>query len=274
MRSWSAILDNLFFSLPIIWRVVIIFIVLGLMVIVARKKKFLTPSGTIGAVVVGLIVFYIGGISGFVLLLFFFLSSSIISRVSRQNEYIAQKTNERDLMQVVANGLPAALSLILYRISPYPEAFLAAFAAAVAEAQADTFSGEIGKLSHSDPVSIITFTRVPKGLSGGVTVLGLVAGAMSAFLIALLFMGTFGCSISQLLIIASSGFLGSVLDSFLGATLQVQYRRKDGSITEKEEENGEANTRARGIKWMDNDMVNLLSGLFSMMIASSFIMLG
>ena len=272
--SWSASLDRLFFSLPVLWRCLIIIAVMAVSAVIARKKKYLTRSGTVAAAILGFAVMYIGGISGIAVFLFFFLSSSIISRVSRQNEYIAQKTNERDFMQVVANGLPAALSLILYRISPYPAAFLAAFAAAVAEAQADTFSGEIGKLSHSDPVSIITFTRVPKGLSGGVTVLGLVAGAMSAFLIALLFMGTFGCSISQLLIIASSGFLGSVLDSFLGATLQVQYRRKDGSITEKEEENGEANTRARGIKWMDNDMVNLLSGLFSMVIASSFIMLG
>ncbi len=265
MRSWSAILDNLFFSLPIIWRVVIIFIVLGLMVIVARKKKFLTPSGTIGAVVVGLIVFYIGGISGFVLLLFFFLSSSIITKLTK-NE--AGDRKGRSIMQVIANGLPCCIALILYRLSPYPDAFLVAFAASIAEAEADTLSGEIGRLSHKDPVSIITFTRLPKGISGGVTVLGLSAGVLSSFLIALLFAGTFGSTLQAFLTIAASGFLGSVFDSFLGATLQVQYRTKDGRLTEDEYDGEERNERARGIRWIDNDMVNLLSGLFSFSIAS------
>ena len=274
MRSWTGVLDGLFFSLSPLWRLLIIALLMALMIIVSRRKRFLTWGGCAAAALLGLVVMYISGISGIVLLLFFFLSSSIVSHLSRRLDYIAEKGGERDMMQVAANGIPAALSILLYRISPYPEAFIIAFAAAIAEAEADTFSGEIGRLSHSDPVSILTFTKVPKGLSGGITALGLAAGAASSFLIALLFMGTFGSTFSSLLIIASSGFLGSVFDSLLGASLQVQYRREDGSITEKAEEDGRRNERARGIKWLDNDMVNLLSGLFSVSIAIALSFLG
>ena len=270
MRSWSAFIDGFFFSLPIAARVVIILLLMVLMVIISRKKKFLTPDGAIGAAAVGFIVMYIGGVSGIVLLLFFFLSASIISKLTRA---YGEERTERSLMQVIANGVPACLSLILFRITPYPEAFLVAFAASVAEAEADTLSGDIGRLSHRDPVSIITFTRLPKGLSGGITVLGLVSGVIASFLIALLFAGTFGSSLKAFITIAAAGFIGSVLDSFLGATIQVQYRRKDGTLTEKAYENGEQNERARGIRWIDNDMVNLLSGLFSFSLASVLMVL-
>ena len=33
------------------------------------------------------------------------------------------------------------------------------------------------------------------------------------------------------------------------------------------DEDGNDNTRVRGIRWIDNDMVNLLSGLFSSSVA-------
>ena len=273
MRSWTVILDALFFSIPLFPRLLIILFVMLLMVAISRGCHFLTWGGALTALILGFTVMYIGGISGIVLLLFFFLSSSVISKLVKRTYIVEKKSSERDMMQVLANGLPAAFSLVLFRLTPYPAAFLAAFAAALAEAEADTLSGEIGRLSHRDPVSIVSLTRVPKGLSGGITVLGLVAGALSSLLVAMLFMGTFGCDFSSFMAVTSAGFLGSVFDSLLGATLQVQYRRKDGSLTEREEENGERNERARGVRWIDNDMVNLLSGLFAAAISSSLVML-
>ena len=133
----------------------------------------------------------------------------------------------------------------------------------IAEAASDTWAGEIGQLSSKDPLSIATFTKVPKGISGGVTVLGLLASLAASLSVALLFWGTFGTDLWGLLLIAASGFLGALFDSLLGATLQVQYRRKDGSLTEDPKE-GE---RARGVPFMDNDAVNLLSGLFAFSVA-------
>ena len=145
----------------------------------------------------------------------------------------------------------------------YSSAFLGAFAAAIAEAEADTAASSIGMLSARPPVSIVTFTPVPPGLSGGVTALGIVSSLAFSSLIAVLYMGTFGCVIPELLTIAAAGFLGSLFDSFLGATVQVHYRKEDGTLTEKSLDSGKALERARGIPFLDNDIVNLLSGLFS-----------
>ena len=252
MRSWTGILDEYLLSFPLYLRLLIIAAFLIIMAVIARRRRFLTLSGTVMSMVIGAVVFYIGGVSGIVMLLFFFLSGSVVGKLVRGVDRIGKKGSERDMMQVAANGLPAALMLILSRISPFPITALVAFAAAIAEAEADTMASEIGMLSHKDPVSIITFTKVPKGLSGGVTVLGTA------------FMGTFGCLWKDFFIIAASGTLGALFDSFLGATVQVHYRDRTGALTEKEkDEDGNDNTRVRGIRWIDNDMVNLLSGLFS-----------
>ena len=268
MRSWTGILDECLLSLPLYLRLLIIAAFLIIMAVIARRRRFLTLSGSVMSMVIGAVVFYIGGVSGIVMLLFFFLSGSVVGKLVRGVDRIGKKGSERDMMQVAANGLPAALMLILSRISPFPITALVSFAAGIAEAEADTMASEIGMLSHKDPVSIITFTKVPKGLSGGVTVLGAASAALSSFLIAFLFMGTFGCLWKDFFIIAASGTLGALFDSFLGATVQVHYRDRTGALTEKEkDEDGNDNTRVRGIRWIDNDMVNLLSGLFSSSVA-------
>ena len=256
MRSLTSILDGVFLELPLYLRI------LAAAAIFSYRKRFLTLSGVSTAIVLGFIVFFIGGISGITIFLFFFISASMLSRLSDGRNTVADKTGRRDMMQVIANGVPASLMLVLYGLSHNP-AFLGAFAAAIAEAEADTAASSIGMLSARPPVSIVTFTPVPPGLSGGVTALGTVSSLAFSSLIAVLYMGTFGCGILELLTIAAAGFLGSLFDSFLGATVQVHYRKEDGTLTEKSLDNGKALERARGIPFLDNDIVNLLSGLFS-----------
>ena len=200
MRSWSTVLDSLFLSLPLLWRLLVIAALMLLMALVAMRKRFLSAGGTAAAVILGFIVMYLGAVSAIVMLIFFFLSCSILGRLQKDDGISAKGSRRRDMMQVVANGLPAAMALLAARFSSNPDIFLAAFAAAIAEAEADTFSGEIGRLSHSDPVSIITFTKVPKGISGGVSVLGFLAGMGGSLLIALLVIAavSFGIGINAL----------------------------------------------------------------------------
>ena len=272
MRSLTSILDGVFLELPLYLRILIILVFLAAAAIFSYRKRFLTLSGVSTAIVLGFIVFFIGGISGITIFLFFFISASMLSRLSDGRNTVADKTGRRDMMQVIANGVPASLMLVLYGLSHNP-AFLGAFAAAIAEAEADTAASSIGMLSARPPVSIVTFTPVPPGLSGGVTALGIVSSLAFSSLIAVLYMGTFGCGIPELLTIAAAGFLGSLFDSFLGATVQVHYRKEDGTLTEKSLDSGKALERARGIPFLDNDIVNLLSGLFSAAIFMSIRMI-
>ena len=74
MRSWTGILDECLLSLPLYLRLLIIAAFLIIMAVIARKRRFLTLSGSVMSMVIGAVVFYIGGVSGIVMLLFFFLS--------------------------------------------------------------------------------------------------------------------------------------------------------------------------------------------------------
>lgn len=272
MRSLTSVLDGLFFDLPLLPRIAVIILLLAIAAIFSCRKHLLAPSGVFSATLLGFIVFFIGGVSGMAMFLFFFLSASMLSRLSDGRNTIAEKTGQRDMMQVIANGVPAALMLVLYALSRNT-LFIGAFAAAIAEAESDTAASSVGMLSTKPPVSIVTFTPVPPGLSGGVTVLGMVSAFAFSFLIAVLHMGTFGCGLQELLAVSASGFLGSLFDSLLGATVQVHYRKEDGTLTEKGMDNGKALERARGIPFIDNDIVNLLSGLFSAAMFMSIIVL-
>ena len=106
---------------------------------------------------------------------------------------------------------------------------------------ADTWSSELGILSRSQPVLITSpFRTVPKGTNGGVTPAGLLAGMGGGAAIAatsLLFL-TF-CAKSSIgfqgtfLLLTALGTAGTLLDSFLGATLQASVvDRRSGKIVE------------------------------------------
>ncbi len=263
-----AYFDSLFFSEPVIIRLLIIAFLMASVAVFAFIKKQLTISGIAAAVAVGSIVTYIGGLTALVILLFFFLSAAVIGRVLPEKAgRIHKKGGRRDAMQVLANGVPAVIGLLIYRFTGFGTAGLVMFSAGIAEATADTWSGELGSLSRSDPVSIITFTKVPKGLSGGVSAIGTLSGLLASFLVSLLAAGCYLLPPLSIPIITVSGILGALFDSFLGATIQVHYRRPDGALTELEESDGKKNERARGIPFIDNDTVNFLSGLFAVLIA-------
>ncbi len=264
-----AYIDSYFFSFPLFLRLLIIAALMLLTALISIRHKLLSLSGVIAAVVVGTLVTYIAGLSGLVILLFFFLSSAVISHVVPDTARMKtqKKGSLRDGMQVFANGFPCLVALFLYRFTPYETVSLIMFSSAVAEAVADTWAGEIGTLSKHDPVSIITFTRTPKGISGGVSLLGTAASLLGAFLVALLAVGCYILPLLSIAIITISGALGALFDSLLGATVQVHYREEDGSLSEHRERNGKKNERARGIPFIDNDAVNLLSGLFALLIS-------
>lgn len=269
MLSITQYIDSLIAPMSFYLKLLIYTLIVALIVVVALKKKMLTIDGTITAAALGYGFLYLGGISAFCMLLFFFLTASILSKVIGGHNTIEEKGSIRDTFQVLANGLPAFMFLFFSVVTDNKIMFLTGFAAALAEAEADTFAGDIGILSHKDPVSIITFTKVPKGLSGGVTVLGLCGSLLGAVLVATLFVGTYYLSLSMFLIIVFSGFVGAIFDSLLGASIQVHYRDDEGKLTEhKYDKEGKENKRARGVPFINNDVVNLLSGLFASSIAA------
>jgi uncharacterized membrane protein len=125
-------------------------------------------------------------------------------------------------------------------------------------------------LAQRSPRLITTGREVLRGTSGGVTLAGTLAaivGAMSIGLLAALLR-----SDGSLLPIALiAGTLGSLFDSLLGATVQgIYYSEVRRTETERAiDRDGTPNRLVRGMRWINNDVVNFASTLIGALIAGA-----
>lgn len=259
--------------------------------IFAFKRDALTEGGTLTAIAIGLLVFLfpstpISGRIWFALLAVFFLSSFFVTKFkATEKEQVNKefaKGSTRDLMQVFANGAGAALFAVIYHIYPLESVFIA-FATVLATVNADTWATELGVLSRDKPFLITNFKRVEKGVSGAVSRFGLFAaflGAIAIVFSAIVLMALdsrfFGSIFSVpggiplfIGIVTVFGTVGSLLDSFFGATLQIMYYcKKCKKETERTVHTcGTPAVYHKGIKFFDNDVVNLTSSLLAGLLA-------
>jgi uncharacterized protein (TIGR00297 family) len=257
-------------------------VLLGTLVIcvLAWRKHSLSLPAAILSFLLALALFLSGGLLFIILLLLFFATSTFFTRFHQAEKKAIERnlharSGPRAVAQVAANGGPALIMALLYAATHNP-LFVTAFAGALAACNADTWASEIGVLSKAQPISLLTRRPVQRGLSGGVTALGTLASLGGAAVIALVYLGWqrfFAASytpaalqplLRQSLLVLLAGGAGSLFDSLLGETLQAQYSRpKTGSLTEKSQENNQANHLRRGFAWMTNDLVNFISALLA-----------
>jgi uncharacterized protein (TIGR00297 family) len=268
----------------------------------ARKTRSLSLSGACAAVVLGAVIFGLGGLSWAILLLVFFISSSLLSRLFKRRKITLDekfsKGAERDAAQVLANGGIAGLFAIAHIIFPNAYWPWVGCAAALAAANADTWATELGVLNPFPPVLITTGRPVERGTSGGISLAGTLAALSGSALIAffaVLFwqsrvgmrINWFSTDLTELLKIAPviigtkksllffillslSGLFGSLVDSLLGATLQaIYYCPNCAKETERHPLHscGQPTRLLRGLNWLDNDWVNAACTLSSALIA-------
>jgi uncharacterized protein (TIGR00297 family) len=249
-------------------------------------RRALTSSGLVGAILVGTVIFGLGGWVWGLLLITFFVSSSWLSYYRRTDkEAVAEKFakgSRRDLGQTLANGgLGAILAVVFAR---YPEPLLfAGFIGVMATVNADTWATELGILSRVPPRLITTGEVVTPGSSGGVTRLGIwssVAGALLIGAVATALMQLFsllngnGWSLqasSYTLLAVAGGLAGSLFDSLLGATVQgIYYCERCGKETESPVHHcGQTARPLRGWAWLNNDVVNFSASMVGGLVAAS-----
>lgn len=229
------------------------------------KVKSLTKSGAIGAIVVGIFIYCGFSFKGLILLGGFFGSSSLLSKfhsAKKSNlQDMLEKGDRRDIVQVMANGgVPAVLSLFFLTGQSLDQAVLIGFCISIAAANADTWASEIGTLSKQKPRLLLTLQKVERGTSGAVSLLGTSAALAGATFISIFAGLLFSLTISSMMFIIAFGFIGNILDTILGQTIQVKYKCKVcHKITEKQ-----THCRTHGLKiakysFLNNDAVNFLS---------------
>jgi uncharacterized protein (TIGR00297 family) len=188
----------------------------------------------------------------------FFLSSSLVSRGAPPPRGLDPKGERRDHRQVLANGgVAAAAALVGFHDRALG---LWLVTASLAAAAADTWATSLGARSATAPRLILGGRTVPPGTSGGVTPLGSVGGAAGALIVATA--GALAAGNPALLPIgALVGFGGMALDSALGAVAQGRFRcpRCAESSEWPRHRCGAATVHQGGLRWLDNDGVNLAS---------------
>ena len=142
----------------------------------------------------------------------------------------------------------------------------------------DTWASEVGSVIGGKPRLITTFRPVPTGTNGGVTTVGVVCSAAGGAVIGLTHYlsllllwpeegGGGGDMVDQFELVfvgAASGFLGSLIDSLLGATLQFSgWSEKLGKVVSSP---GPGVTHVTGADTLDNHSVNFLSSLITALI--------
>lgn len=244
----------------------------------AYKKESLSYSGFIAALILGSSLYFFAGFFYWIIMCVFFISSSLLTKFKNYNKLYLEDMNEkggkRDHFQVLANGGMGLFFSLLYFIYASPE-YIIALVVAFAAANADTWASELGVLSKSNPISILNFKRTERGISGSISLLGTLASFFGALFIAIIFVT--GLSIMNdykdeiykyILIVTLSGFLGSIIDSYLGALVQAKYKCTIcNRITEKNIHHGKATVLERGIYFFNNDMVNLTSIMLASLIS-------
>lgn len=261
-------------------------LVLSLLIaFLAWRRGSLSQSGAAGAIIVGTLIFGLGGWVWGVLLAVFFISSSLLSHFrEREKAAVAEKFEKghrRDMGQVLANGGLGAVIAVLSVIVPesvVPQlTWFFLFLGIMATVTADTWATELGTLSKSAPRLITNGRAVEVGTSGGVSPLGtgvsfaggLLIGLTAGLLAPAAGLLPWSAALPVALIGALSGAVGSLIDSLLGATIQqIYYCDTCAKETERRLHRCGTTTRPlRGWAWMNNDLVNLISSLGGGLVA-------
>lgn len=236
--------------------------------LVAFLKKSFTNFGLLVAFIISVVMCYCGGYKAFFSLVLLFIITKITDGVGKKTKEsiinnVHEKKDCRDLFQVLDNLLLASLFIVLYKISGFDK-FMIMFYISLAISAADTAASGLGILSKNC-YNVVSLKKSDRGLSGNVSLIGLFSSLIAALIVglsSLLYINSF----FNMIVITIYGFLGALIDSFLGC-IQVKYICSNCKIvTEKKIHCNKKTDYYKGLKILNNDMVNFLSNLICLAI--------
>lgn len=260
-------------------RLVIGAVLAAVIAAVAARARLLSRTGALAATVLGTAAVAAGWSWGIVLVVFFALTSALSvygaeRKLALTRGILAKAATTRDADQVLSNGQVFATAGLLWLGTGDP-LFLAAGGGAIAAAAADSWATETGIAFGGVPRSIASGKPLARGTSGGVTIAGFLGAVAGAAVMA----GTMlliGWPRAVAVAAFFAGVLGMIIDSVLGATLQARLFCPD-CRTETEQpvhHCGRPTQLIHGVRWMGNDLVNLLATLAGAVIAGALLVAG
>ncbi len=200
--------------------------------LLARALRGVDRSGMLAGGAACFLLFVGAGPRAFAVLASLFLLTWVATRFGyrrKQDLGVAERGDGRDAWQVLANLAVASLGAVAFGVTGN-RAWLFASAAALAEAATDTVASEIGQTRGQTAVLITTWKSVAAGTDGGITIAGTIAGMVAGVVIAVVAAEGGMIPHAQLWIPAAAGFVGMLVDSVLGATLQRGNRMNNEAV--------------------------------------------
>ncbi len=192
----------------------------------AYRMRIADISAMLSATLLGVVIIISNTIWWYIVLLAFFFLGGLFTRYKydfKKARGIAEsKGGVRGYKNVFSNSLAALALAVAFKVFPsYAVFLLPAYLGSIATATGDTLASEIGQTWDGEPRMITTLKKVRPGTDGGVTVLGefaAFAGSGAIALLSLMFLKNDDIGLG--LAVLAGGFIGTNIDSVLGATFQ------------------------------------------------------
>jgi len=190
--------------------------------------KLLTMDGSITAFVVGILIGVLGSIEWLLILVIFTLVGFLVTKYkirAKMSKGLQEGfKGERGYKNVLGSALvPLIITILSFAAGMETETLPSiAYLSAVSVAASDTVASEMGVLSP-DAYLITTFEPVSPGTDGGVSVYGTtwaLLGAIFSSVVGWAFLFPADMMSPLLLIPIFAGFVGCLIDSLIGATLE------------------------------------------------------
>ncbi len=196
--------------------------VTALFAVLARALRGVSTSGALAGGVVCFTLYAgvgFGAFTGLVLVFVLTWAATRFRYAQKAKHAVAEKKGGRSASQVLANVGLAGACAVLYHYT-HNNALLVGLCAVLAEAAADTVSSELGQALRSTARLVTNWKPVPAGTDGGITIIGTLAGAIAAALVAAQFALTGVLPWRAALISSVAAVIAMFVDSLLGAMLE------------------------------------------------------
>jgi uncharacterized protein (TIGR00297 family) len=188
------------------------------------RAKTVSVSGWLGGAVIGLVIYACLGGGAWLFLFATFLVASVTSRIGLERKLLLgiaeERGGRRGAGNAIANCGIAAAAAIAAVTSPYREAALLVFVAALTAGGSDTVASEIGKAFGKTTFLITTFRRAAAGTPGAMSLEGTAAGLLSALALGALAVLLQLIPSTAVVAVSVAATIGALAESALGATLE------------------------------------------------------
>tara|TARA_B100000579_G_scaffold394352_1_gene371652 strand:- start:5029 stop:5775 length:747 start_codon:yes stop_codon:yes gene_type:complete len=233
------------------------FLINFLLISLGQSIPLLTKKGWIHAGLLGTLLMGSIGWKGWISVFIYLLLGTVVTKIGYKNKAsrgIAEarggKRGPENVWGSAATGCSLALLSCFW--TDYLSLFMVGFASSFAAKLSDTFSSEIGKRFGKRTFLITTLKPVQAGTEGAISVEGLLAGLCGSFIMTVVMVKlTIISGVYVALIVLVSGYLATILESYIGAVFQNK------------------------IEWMTNELVNSiqtsLAAIISMFLYSKYL---